>query len=155
MVKWIIAAVLLLPVAEIATFALVALAIGLGWAFALTLATTIAGFLVLRRAGRRRLARFRTTVAESDASFEANTAGFLSVLAGILLLLPGFLTDLAGTLLLLRPFRRRCAAALRQAVMRFSRTGGRGSVINLAPGEWKQEPNSAAKHKPDRLNRTN
>ena len=52
MVKWIIIAILLLPVAEIAAFILVAAIIGLGWAFLLMLATTLPGFLVLRRAGR-------------------------------------------------------------------------------------------------------
>jgi UPF0716 protein FxsA len=154
MVKWIIAAVLLLPVAEIATFVVVTLFIGFGWALALLLATTIAGFLVLRRAGRGRLARFRATVAESDiASFEANTAGFLTVLAGILLFLPGFLTDLAGALVLLRPVRRRCAAALRQAVMGSARTGGRGSLVDLAPDEWKQEPDRGPRREPDKSNR--
>ena len=59
MVKWIIIAVLLLPVAEIATFVLVALLIGFGWAFLLMLATTLAGFVVLKRAGRGGFATFR------------------------------------------------------------------------------------------------
>ena len=52
MVKWVIIAVLLLPVAEIAVFILVVAIIGLLWAVLLTLATTLAGVLVLRRAGR-------------------------------------------------------------------------------------------------------
>jgi UPF0716 protein FxsA len=154
MVKWIIVTVLFLPVAEIATFVLVAVLIGFGWAFALMLATTVAGFLVLRRAGRGRLARFRATVAESDiASFEANTAGFLTVLAGILLFLPGFLTDLAGALLLLGPLRRRRATALREAVIGSGRSGGR-SVVDLSPDEWQQEPDRGTKREPDKPDRT-
>ena len=155
MVKWIIATVLLVPVAEIATFVLIALHIGFAWAVALTLATTIAGFLVLRRAGRGRLARFRATVAESDiAGFEANTAGFLTVLAGILLFLPGFLTDLAGALLLVGPVRRRCAVAFRRTVMGSSHSGGRGSVVDLAPDEWKQEPDRGARRELNKSGRT-
>jgi UPF0716 protein FxsA len=145
MVKWIIVAILLLPVAEIATFVLVAAIIGLGWAFTLMLATTVAGFLVLRQAGRGRLAHFRTAVTESGvARFEADTADFLAVLAGILLVLPGFLSDLAGALLLIGPVRRRSAAAFRRAVMGASRGASRGSMVDLAPDEWKQEPDRNA-----------
>ena len=59
MVKWIILAILLLPLAEIAAFILVAVMAGLGWALILMLATTLTGFLVLRWAGRGRIARFR------------------------------------------------------------------------------------------------
>lgn len=154
MVKWIIAAVLLLPVAEIATFAVTAMLIGLGWTLALMLATTVAGFLLLRRAGRRRIARFRTAVSESDVTrIEANTTGFLTVVAGLLLFLPGFLTDLAGALLLLRPVRRRCAAAFRHAVMGASHDGSRRSVVDLAPDEWRQMPDRDAPRDRDPIGR--
>jgi len=102
MAKWIIAAILLLPLAEIAAFILVAALVGLGTAFLLMLATTLAGFLVLRRAGRGGIARFRVTMADTDvAGIQANTSGFLTVLAGLLLFLPGFLTDLIGVALLI------------------------------------------------------
>ena len=139
MVKWIIIAILLLPVAEIVVFVLVAAMIGLAWAITLMLATSLAGFLVLRRAGRGRLARFRVAVADTDiTAIEANTSGFLTVFAGVLLLLPGFLTDLAGTALLIAPVRRWCGSAFRKAV--HARTDADRSVIDLAPGEWQQVP---------------
>ena len=54
MVKWTVVAILLLPVAEIATFVLAAALIGFGWAFALMVATSVWGCLVLQRAGRGR-----------------------------------------------------------------------------------------------------
>ncbi len=114
MVKWIIIAVLLLPVAEIATFVVVALLIGWGWAFLLMAATTFAGFVVLKRAGRGRLANFGAAVTRNDTTgIEANAGSFLAVLGGILLFLPGFLTDLAGAALLLPVVRRACAARFR------------------------------------------
>jgi UPF0716 protein FxsA len=50
MVKWILIGLLALPVAELAVFILVAANIGLGWALLIMLGTTVAGFLVLRRA---------------------------------------------------------------------------------------------------------
>lgn len=140
MVKRIIVGVLLLPVAEVAIFVAVSLVIGFGWAVLLSIATSIAGFVVLRQAGRGRLARFRTAVSRSDmAGIEANTSGFLMVLAGILLFLPGFLTDLAGAVLLIGPLRRRWAAAFRRMAMGDGARSGR-EVIDLDPDEWKQMP---------------
>ena len=145
MVKWIIIAILLLPVVEIGVFVLVAALIGLLWAFMLMLATTLAGFLVLRNAGRGRLARFRVAVADSDVTgFEANTGGFLTVLGGLLLFLPGFVTDVIGALLLIRPVRRWCGAAFRRAL---NRRTGRKEVIDLAPGEWTQVRDPELEHR--------
>ena len=109
------------------------------WPFALILmlATTLAGFLVLRRAGRGRIARFRVAVADTDvAGIQANTGGFLTVLAGLLLFVPGFLTDLIGAVLLIGPVRRWIGRTFRRWVGR--RNPGSRSVIDLAPGEWRQ-----------------
>jgi UPF0716 protein FxsA len=149
MVKWIILAVLLLPVAEIATFVVVAMLIGFGWALLLMLATTVAGFVVLKQAGRSRLANFGAAVTGSDTTeFEANAGSFLGILAGILLFLPGFLTDLAGAALLLPPVRRACAARFQTLVK--SRTGSR-SVVDLEPDEWHQVPDTP--REPDQTDR--
>ena len=85
MAKSIIAAILLLPLAEIVAFILVAALVGLGAAFLLMLATTLAGFLVLRQAGRGGIARFRVAMSDTDvAGIQANASGFLTVLAGLL-----------------------------------------------------------------------
>jgi UPF0716 protein FxsA len=137
MVKRLIIGFLLLPVAEIAIFLMIAAIVGLAWALALMLSTSLAGALVLHQAGRRGIAGFRVAVADSDSTaIEANTGGFLMVLAGILLFLPGFLTDLVGAALLIGPVRRRCGAAFRQAVRKRNR--GSRAVVDLAPGEWHQ-----------------
>ncbi len=139
MVKWIIIAVLLFPVAEIVVFLIVAAIIGGLWALLLMLATSLAGVMVLRRAGRSRIARLRVAVADSDKTWiEANTGGSLKVLAGLLLFLPGFLTDLIGLALLIGPVRRRFGGLFRGWV--HSRTRADRSVIDLAPGEWAQLP---------------
>jgi UPF0716 protein FxsA len=139
MVKWAITGILLLPAAEIAVFFIIVALVGWLWAIGLMLSTTLAGFLVLRRAGRRRIARFRVAVADTDITgIEAHTGGFLTVLAGLLLFLPGFLTDLVGAGLLIGPVRRWCAATLRRMV--HIRGSNRSSVIDLAPGEWQQVP---------------
>jgi UPF0716 protein FxsA len=149
MAKWIIAAILLLPLAEIVAFILVAALLGLGVAFLLMLATTLAGFLVLRRAGRGGIARFRVAVTDTDvAGIQTDTSGFLMVLAGLLLFLPGFLTDLMGVALLIGPVRRWCGRTFRLWVRR--RTPADRSTIDLAPGEWQQLPERELPHKPDR-----
>jgi UPF0716 protein FxsA len=145
MVKWAIISILLLPVAEIAVFFTVVAMVGWLWAVALMLATTLAGILVLRQAGRGRIARFRVAVADTDITgIEANTGGFLMVFAGMLLFLPGFLTDLIGAALLIGPVRRWCAATFRRTVRSGDR-GARNSVIDLAPGEWQQVPDRERK----------
>ena len=154
MVKWIIVAVLLLPVAEIATFVAVALLIGVSWAFLLMLATTIAGFVVLKRAGRRRLANFGATVTRRDtAGIEANTGSFLAIVGGILLFLPGFLTDLVGAALLLPPVRRACAARLRAIIGDPGSQSGSRSVLDLEPDQWRQMPDRESPREPGRLDK--
>jgi UPF0716 protein FxsA len=144
MVKRVITAVLLLPVAEIAIFLLAAALIGFLGAFTLMLATTLAGVVVLRQAGRSRIARFRVAVSDAEITgVEANTAGFLTVLAGFLLVLPGFLTDLVGMALLIGPVRRWCGRAFQSWVRKSggSRAQHAGrDVIDLAPTEWQQVP---------------
>src|SRR5258708_3451137 len=131
MVKRVIIAILLLPVAEIAAFVLVATLIGVVGALLLMLATTLAGILVLRQAGRGRIAHFRVAVAEAEMTgFETNAAGILTVLAGLLLILPGFLTDLVGIALLIGPLRRWCGRMFRTWAGRKDR--GERSVVDLA-----------------------
>jgi UPF0716 protein FxsA len=74
--------------------------------------------------------------------FEANTIGVMTVLAGLLLILPGFLTDLVGIALLIPPARRWCGRVFQTWIGRRNRDKKRGqpSVVDLAPGEWEQVP---------------
>jgi UPF0716 protein FxsA len=147
MVKWIIVSILLLPLAEIVVFILVATLVGFAGALLLVLATTLGGFLLLRRAGRGGIARFRVAVADTDiAGIQANTGGFLTILAGLLLFLPGFITDLIGLALLAGPVRRWCGRTFRTWVRR--RTPGDLSTIDLKPDEWQQMPDRELPKKP-------
>jgi UPF0716 protein FxsA len=142
MVKRIIAAILLLPLAEIIAFVLVAALIGTGPALLIVLASTIAGSLLLRAAGRAGLAHFRGTVAGTPDGATQNmqdgAGSVFTVLAGLLLFVPGFLTSLAGVLLLIGPVRQTCND-------RFKRWLRRGQpsdpgTLDLKPGEWTQLP---------------
>lgn len=49
--KWLLLAIVALPVAELAVFIAVAASIGFGWALLLVLATSLTGGLLLRHAG--------------------------------------------------------------------------------------------------------
>ena len=142
MVKWIFIGLLAFPVAEIGVFILVAAAIGLTWALGLMLATTIAGLLVLRWAGKGRLALFRTVTGRGisgiEAGIEANPNGFLVILGGILLVLPGFITDAIGVLLLLGPVQHWCGQAIRHAAAPHEQP--KDAVIDLAASEWQEVP---------------
>jgi UPF0716 protein FxsA len=150
MVKWLIAAILLLPVAEIATFVAVAMLIGWTWAFALTLATSAAGFLVLKRGGRGRIAGLgRMATDRRVGDIEAQAGGLLGIVGGILLLLPGFLTDIAGALLLLPRVRRSVAARFRPIMP--GEPNDR-TVIDLEPDEWRQMPDPKKRRRRPPLN---
>jgi UPF0716 protein FxsA len=154
MAKWFIAAILLLPLAEIAVFVLVATIVGLGPAILLVLATTLLGFLVLRHAGRNGLARLRAAMDPATRNrtgtldIESGAGGLLTVLAGVLLFVPGFLTDLAGAALLSGPVRRWIGQAIRRWLRR--RDPAERSTVDLDPDEWKQVPDRKLPRRPGR-----
>jgi len=155
MVKWIIRGLLVLPVAEIGVFILMAATIGFAWTLGLMLATTIAGLIVLHWAGRGRLALFRSVATDTgisgiEARIEANPHGFLVVLGGILLMLPGFITDVTGAALLLAPVRHWCGQAFLRAAAGRSE-GTSDAVVDLTAGEWHRVPDRKLENKPGRF----
>jgi UPF0716 protein FxsA len=139
--KWLLLAVLALPAAEIVVFILVALQIGLGWALAVQLAASLLGAMALRHAGGSHIARMRVVLGPQRlTALQADAAGTLILLAGILLLIPGFITDILGILLLIGPLRRALGAALRHAADR--QAAPTDAVVDLAPEEWRQMPDA-------------
>ena len=137
MVKWIFLAIALLPIAEIAVFVAVAAHFGFLQAVAFTILTSALGFLVLQHAGRAQLAQFRSAVGDGGMTvFEAHAGSLLTVLGGLLLILPGFITDAIGLLLLIPALRRWIAGAFGGAVAR--RTQQQTGVVDLDPEEWRQ-----------------
>ncbi len=80
-----------------------------GWFVLLEiLSSGVAGYFILRRAGRAILRSDRLIALIADPAAGLYRLRFSIVLAGLLLFLPGLLTDLAGlSLLLVHPFRRR------------------------------------------------
>jgi UPF0716 protein FxsA len=151
LVKWAFIGVILLPAAEFAVFVAVALAIGWLWAALLFFATSAAGVLVLRHAGRRDFDRFRSTLsAQGIRAINLETPGLASTVGGILLVLPGFITDLVGALLLVPAGRRLIAAAIRRAAKK-QHAARNPDVIDLKPDEWHQVSETLEAHEQERL----
>jgi UPF0716 protein FxsA len=116
--RWLgIAAVgaVLLLVAEVAVFVLVAQAIGFGWALLLLIATSVIGTLLLRREGTRGWRRFRAAVGEGRPPGREGIDGLVGLVGPTLLIAPGFITDAAGLLLALPPLRAVARAGVRRA----------------------------------------
>ena len=135
--KWLLLALLALPLAELAAFIAVAATIGFIWALALVLAGSLAGALVLRHAGGSHIARVRVALGEGGfTALQADSSGFLILLAGILLLIPGFITDVAGLLLLIAPLRQALGTALRGGTQPPRGDG----VVDLEPEQWRRVP---------------
>ena len=149
LLKWAIFGLLVLPLAEIVVFVAVAVKLGFLAALALTILTSMAGIAVIRSAGKGGMERVRTAFGDRVISrVELDGPGFLTVLAGFLMVLPGFLTDIMGALLLLPVTRRWIHAALRRAVARAERAAGRPEVVDLDPAQWRRLPEERIGHKP-------
>ena len=133
--KCLLLALLALPLLELAVFIMVAWTIGLLWALCLVLATSFAGWLILRRAGGSHIARIRVAMGDGGVSaLQADSRGALILLAGILLLIPGFITDVLGLLLLIAPLRRALGAALSRGLAAKRADG----VVDLEPDQWRR-----------------
>jgi UPF0716 protein FxsA len=144
--KWLLLAVLALPIMELVVFITVAGAIGFLWALTLVVATSMAGVMVLRHAGGNHIARVRVAMGEGGfTALQADSAGTVTLLAGILLLIPGFITDILGLSLLVAPLRRALGALLRLKPAPARADG----VVDLEPEQWHQVPDAALTNRRD------
>jgi UPF0716 protein FxsA len=128
MVPILVLAFIAVPLAELAVIIAVGNVIGLLPTLLLLLGISIAGGWLAKREGLAAWRRFQLALAEGRMPTQEAADGAMVLLAGALLLTPGFLTDVAGVLLLLPPTRawmRRLAPRL--AARRLRRR--RGVVI--------------------------
>jgi UPF0716 protein FxsA len=140
LVKWTILGLLLLPVAETVVFILVVLIFGWLWAVFLFIATSVAGFDILRRKGRGDFNRFLAAVKLGGVrAIHLNTPGLGPLLGGILLVFPGFITDIVGALLFIPPLRRWAAASIGRKLKQ-QRAQRNPSLIELEPNQWREIP---------------
>jgi UPF0716 protein FxsA len=119
---------IVVPIAELFVIIQVGQLIGLWPTLALLLADALLGSLLLRHQGRGAWRRFNAALAERRFPGKEVADGVLIVIGGTLLLTPGFLTDIAGLLLLIPPTR----AVARRLLRRF--TVGRFTVVSMPSG---------------------
>jgi UPF0716 protein FxsA len=147
--RWLLTALMLLPLMELAVFVAVAAAIGFGPAFGLILLGSIGGMMLLRHAGGSHISRIRVAMAEGRFSaLQADATGGFVLLAGVLLLIPGFITDLVGLGLLVPPLRR--AAFALAGLRRGAAPRAADGVVDLEPEQWRRVPDPEL---PDRRRR--
>ncbi|MDG6109266.1 FxsA family protein [Dactylosporangium aurantiacum] len=109
------AGALLLVIAEIVVFVLVAHAIGWWWAILAGIVTTVVGAVLLKREGVRAWQRLRSAVSEGRPPGGDAGTGVAGLAGALLLLAPGFITDTVGLLLLIPPVRAFAGRQIRQA----------------------------------------
>lgn len=141
---------LLLPLIEIAGFVIVGRQIGVFPTLALTLATSVAGGMLLRHQGFGVMARIRNEVAAGHDPSRELAHGVMILLAGLLLVIPGFFTDIIGILLFLPPVRDLGWNFLRRRVDftvdyrsmgGFGRQRDRGKTIDLDEADYSKGSN--------------
>jgi UPF0716 protein FxsA len=131
------AAVLALPVLELAGIIAVGRVVGVFGTLLLLAAGVVVGAMVLRRVGAAAARRLVRRPGELPVLSEPSPPGTaLLVPAGLLLMAPGFLSDVVGLVLLVPPVRRVIAARLGEAVVRRVNLRASGLVPgHVIPGE--------------------
>lgn len=114
-VRWLVVALLLVPLADAALLVAVAGWIGAVETVALVVLTALVGMLFVRAEGRHTLRRLQRSIARGEQPTDALVDGALLVAAGAFLLTPGLVTDAIGFLLVVPPTR----VVVRTTLMRF------------------------------------
>lgn len=125
---------LVIPIAEIATFIAVGGAIGIGWTLLLILITAIIGTALLRAQGMGLVARIQSEVRAGRVPARELTHGLMLLLAGVLLLTPGFVTDAVGFSLFVPPVRDLVWRLARERVTVRMRSGLAGAAMGGTVG---------------------
>jgi UPF0716 protein FxsA len=133
-------AILVMPIAELIAFMLVAEVVGFAKALTLLIAVSLTGLVLLSRMARATATRSygRAEDLQITATSFANT-GATAGIAGILLIIPGFITGLLGASAMVPTFRRWMLAGLRRGLAAKARDNT-SDVVDLAPSEWRALP---------------
>ncbi|MFI5045495.1 MAG: FxsA family protein [Acidimicrobiia bacterium] len=109
---FVVVALLLLPVVELAVIVQVGSWLG-GWeTIALLVMVTVVGVWIVKQQGIGAWSRIRGDLAAGRVPGTAIIDGALILTAGVLFLIPGFVTDIIAVVLLLPPVRVACRGAL-------------------------------------------
>ena len=114
--RWLLAALVLLPLLEIVVLVAVGRSIGLLWTVALLVGMALLGAWLSRRETGRTVRSLQRAVESGRMPTDEATDAMLVVAGGFLLILPGFLSDVLGLFLVL-PFTRPTARRLLQLLV--------------------------------------
>ena len=98
-----LALILGLPLIEISLFVTLGAWLGLWVTLAIVVGTAVLGLWLIRSQGERAQRDLKTALQARSNPARALASDVLTVVAGVLLVLPGFFTDVCGLLLLLPP----------------------------------------------------
>ena len=135
-----LAAFILVPLAEIAVLIEVGGWLGVGPTLALIILTAVVGAWMLRRQGIAVLRRAQQQMHQGTVPLVEVFEGFCLVIAGALLLTPGFLTDAVGALLLLPPMRAFLYRRVQRRLEEQVRGGAPHAGAGGGPGGRDQPP---------------
>jgi UPF0716 protein FxsA len=146
-------AMLILPIAEIIAFVLVAQAVGFGAALMLLILVSLAGVVLLGRAARIAAIRPRGRMDDLQVTgMSFASPGASAGIAGILLIVPGFITGVLGASAMVPPFRRWMLAGIRYGLTNKRRDDAK-DVLDLTPSEWRVLPTRQLPRRKRRLDR--
>jgi UPF0716 protein FxsA len=106
--RWVLvllAALILVPIAEIAVIVAVGEQIGPLPTVLLLLGSAVVGTWLLKREGARTLRALRAASQEGRTPAQEAIEGLLVVVGGLMMMLPGFVTDILGLMLVISPTR--------------------------------------------------
>lgn len=159
---YLLLALLIVPILEIAVFIQVGGAIGVWPTIALVLLTAVAGIALVRAQGFATMRRARDSLARNEPPVREVFDGLCLVAAGMLLMVPGFVTDVLGLLLLIPMLRERLRVFLARRIaggdgmrvfvdgveVRRHGHGGRPGVIDGEFSEVREDPDPPAPSRP-------
>jgi UPF0716 protein FxsA len=136
--KRILLGIVALPIVEIFLFVVVAARIGVAEAFLIQVICSILGVMLIRSAGRVRVAQVRGALREGVVrTTEFEGVDIVRLIAGVLLVVPGFLTDAVAAVLLVPAARRQLALWARRWLERQARGSAADRVVDLEPDQWR------------------
>jgi UPF0716 protein FxsA len=150
--RWLVLGVIALPFVEFAAFWWVAGRIGFFAALLSVIATSLLGVAILKGGARllfAELATGRVVLLNETAA----RSGMLTAFAGLLLAIPGFVTDLIALFLLLPVLKDLLLGGHAVAHRRPGHAPAPPGVVDLDPGDWREESGAGGPRRPPRLDR--
>lgn len=152
MLLFLVLALVVAPIVEIAVFIQVGGWVGYGPAILLLILVSILGVWVVKHQGTSVLRRMRAELAAGRVPAAELIDGALILVAGLLLLLPGFVSDVVALVLLIPIVRLfpRTWVQRRAAVRVASQVGGAGATVVVRSRE-RRRPDDPPPRPPEAL----